>query len=359
MRTMAICGVLVAHGVSAFISNHLSPSWNAFTGWLGFVGVEMFFALSGFLVGGIIAKSLTNFDKYTAIKHFWIMRWYRTIPNYAFYLLIHIFFLANTTTLFSTIKQHAHYLFFLQSFAWSHPQFFPESWSLAIEEWFYLLTPLSIWLLTKLKFSTQKSLIITIATLIIIPIALRTGIAFLRPDLGIEFHRKVVVLRLDAIMYGVIAAYMHHKHHAIFKRNSAYSFLTGITLLSTVLLYQFSGFANDLNKDIPFKTIALSLTPFACALLIPFLFQQKASPSKVSGNVIYFFAKISYSLYLCNLIALEIIQRHIIKSNATSLQISIFAFFAFLLLCSLIATFTYKYVEKPFLNYRNKKYAHQ
>lgn len=357
MRTIAIGGVLLSHGISVFISNHLSQFWNAFAGWLGFIGVEMFFALSGFLVGGIVIKSLEKLDNYSTIKHFWIMRWYRTLPNYFFYLLLHAFLITGMDGTFDFLVQHVRYLFFFQSFAWHHPPFFPEAWSLAVEEWFYFLMPISIWTLMRLKSSAKSSLFVTIAVLTFAPILLRLGVAFFRPDLGIELQRKAVLLRLDAIMYGVAAAYVFHRHNAIFTNRKLPFFYIGIFFLISIFLYQFLGFAGDLNRDIPFKVVVLSLAPLGCAFLIPFIYQIKSVPVNLFAKSVNFIAKISYSLYLCNLIVLSFVHKHLSLRDPSTLEGTILVFLVFLLLCTFMASLTYKCIEKPILDYRDRKYS--
>ena len=56
-------------------------------------GVSIFFVLSGFLIGGILIKVLeTEPATFKTLFNFWIRRWFRTLPNYLFILLILIFF---------------------------------------------------------------------------------------------------------------------------------------------------------------------------------------------------------------------------------------------------------------------------
>lgn len=138
LRAIAIICVLIAH-TTFIISEKLD---NAFTYEFGFLGVEFFFVLSGFLIGGILIKLTTSegglsFEK---IKSFWIRRWFRTLPNY--YL---IFVFSSINEVLYRHHYDSHFLTFLifsQNFTSPPPPFFNVSWSLSIEEWFYVTFPI-------------------------------------------------------------------------------------------------------------------------------------------------------------------------------------------------------------------------
>ena len=81
MRATAILMVVFSHVLwilpirKNLVSEVLSLS--------GLLGVEIFFVLSGFLIGRIIFNSFVN-GKFTIkeVSYFWIRRWFRTLPNY-------------------------------------------------------------------------------------------------------------------------------------------------------------------------------------------------------------------------------------------------------------------------------------
>ncbi|RYY95852.1 MAG: acyltransferase, partial [Chitinophagaceae bacterium] len=81
MRAIAILLVLVAHSHFFWPGSYRAQQW--FFGATAFWGVELFFVLSGFLIGRIL---LRLFDKAhvsaASIRVFWIRRWLRTLPNY-------------------------------------------------------------------------------------------------------------------------------------------------------------------------------------------------------------------------------------------------------------------------------------
>jgi peptidoglycan/LPS O-acetylase OafA/YrhL len=133
----------------------------------GFWGVELFFVLSGFLIGSILYKTFVN-EIFTlqSVFHFLKRRWFRTLPNYYLVLLLNIliaFFLGFS------IENMGSYFFFLQNFSSKSSAFFPESWSLSIEEFTYLLLPFSFFIigLTKVK-NKSKLFLFVIVVLILV-----------------------------------------------------------------------------------------------------------------------------------------------------------------------------------------------
>jgi peptidoglycan/LPS O-acetylase OafA/YrhL len=108
----------------------------------GFLGVELFFCLSGFLIGTILLKVVdSGHAGPKELLSFWVKRWFRTIPIYWFCLLLYVAcFLYFKYPEFGSIDgtHLLGYFVFIQNLFYYHPHFFEVSWSLCIEEWFYL-----------------------------------------------------------------------------------------------------------------------------------------------------------------------------------------------------------------------------
>ncbi len=102
---------------------------------IGSIGVEIFFVLSGFLIGGILLRDI---DKNLSLKqtliNFWTRRWFRILPLYYIILLFKFIVVDH-----SIGKNILYYVLFLQNNFYGI-DFLPVSWSLVIEEWFYLLS---------------------------------------------------------------------------------------------------------------------------------------------------------------------------------------------------------------------------
>jgi hypothetical protein len=146
VRGIAVLGVIVAHGLSPIQTE--SP-WADFLKALlsfGTYGVDLFFVLSGFLITGILLK---NHGAGNLLKVFWIRRIARIMPLYVAFLVIMYsvcaFFIPENMP---KVPGWA-YFFYLQNFflaggAAPSSFGFDITWSLVIEEHFYLLFPFLI-----------------------------------------------------------------------------------------------------------------------------------------------------------------------------------------------------------------------
>jgi peptidoglycan/LPS O-acetylase OafA/YrhL len=153
IRGIAILVVLINHCVpliqptrfSQYVIRLLTPGW---------AGVELFFVLSGFLITGILLRTKEATNYFTS---FYARRFLRIFPIYyatlSAILLLSIRSMGISSILPSSEIQRASYYFYLQNWPvfWTHG-FFKYSilghfWSLAVEEQFYVVWPVLMWLL--------------------------------------------------------------------------------------------------------------------------------------------------------------------------------------------------------------------
>jgi peptidoglycan/LPS O-acetylase OafA/YrhL len=125
VRSFAISLVLFNHIFSNTFKIDMGIWW-----YLAYLGVDIFFALSGFLIGTIlirICESNNGTLPLTQTKLFLIRRWFRTVPLYIIMLLINFIF---SKYVFKSIDVfNWKYLFWLQNFDTPPPKFFGESWT--------------------------------------------------------------------------------------------------------------------------------------------------------------------------------------------------------------------------------------
>ena len=115
IRATAILMVLVSHG-RTFLPEF---EYRDYLGVFGFLGVELFFVLSGFLLGSILFKEFALRDYgFNTLKQFWIRRWFRTLPLYFIFVLLNIFLLQH---FFGQKEWSWTYFLFLQNFTTPHP----------------------------------------------------------------------------------------------------------------------------------------------------------------------------------------------------------------------------------------------
>lgn len=312
-------------------------------------GVELFFVLSGFLIGSILIKEFNtkkSFDL-TSLTNFWKRRWFRTLPNYYLILLIN-FLLIKYNVIDGKIESfNFKFLFFLQNFSTGFTDFFWESWSLSVEEWFYISIPLLIILFSRF-FNKKTTLNIVIITLIITPLLYRISISDMSVDSfwwDINF-RKVVLTRLDAIGYGVLAAYLKFYYPSFWVKNQNRMFITGLGIFITILYIQ-----SEPNTFYS-KTLYLSLTSIGAMLLLSKADSLKTIKYNTLKRIVTHISKISYAMYLVNLaLVAQVIDHNFPPQN------NLEKFYLYLLYWSatiILSTLLFHFFEKPMMNLRDR-----
>ena len=128
VRAAAIIVVVNCHSASAFAGGVTRDVFG-----LGGKGVDLFFVLSGWLLGTQLLTELRESGTIDT-KRFWSRRWFRTLPAYYTILLITY----STNYIKNGAKINLNYLTFTQNYLDIMP-YFGISWSLCVEEYFYLL----------------------------------------------------------------------------------------------------------------------------------------------------------------------------------------------------------------------------
>jgi peptidoglycan/LPS O-acetylase OafA/YrhL len=193
-RGLAILLVLLYHGVAPPVSGELSRGGRVFLeiSQHGWVGVDLFFVLSGFLITGILIDSRSRQDYY---RRFYVRRVLRILP--AFYAmlivlliggwiswrfsLLSVLFLANSTPLAGIPIQYG------------------PLWSLAVEEHFYMLWPAVV------RKVTFLGLILTMAAIVVATPMLRS-IDFIRTGEPANWVRLYTWFNLDGLALGALLA---------------------------------------------------------------------------------------------------------------------------------------------------------
>lgn len=349
MRAVAILAVLLTHAQLVFPVPAKPTALMKIPAVSGTLGVELFFILSGFLIGSILLSLASKFDNLRVLPAFWQRRWFRTLPNYFLFLILNIFaFLFLTREIPNLLL----YLTFTQNWLWPHPDFFAQAWSLAVEEWFYLLFPISLFLIYRVSKSFTAAFLLSALVFIVLPTLVRVQWA-LTPGHNSwdEFFRKVMFVRLDAIMYGVLAAWA--KQHF----PSAWSRLRiPLLLFGGLVLYFGWSFATSQGLNVSFfaKTFLFSLISIGFACMLPAFDQWTIAKENGLTRLIRLIALWSYSLYLSNLLVIQVFQFVQQKIGKASIPLDIALFVLFYLICLLVSSLVYTYFEKPLTDLREK-----
>ncbi|WP_420151772.1 acyltransferase family protein [Spirosoma sp.] len=373
MRAIAILIVVDAHATIALKEYYDGAFWHHLLP----DGVELFFVLSGFLIGGILIRSYEKKGTFNGdlLLNFWTRRWFRTLPNY--YLVLTGLIVTALLRAWRSGLQHtlpdgsilAKYFVFVQNFAQPIPNFFPETWSLAIEEWSYITLPLLLWTLHSLlsaRLPRQRIVLLTILSIIIGTNLYRVFLSLQIPvsDGEVEF-RGMVATRLDAISYGVLGAYCRHYFPTYWtnRRLQQRLFILGLVLTmltalsASILALQFYFEWGVLSAYTVYKrTFYFLVTGVNMALLLPFMEGWRTATGAWArfgiARAITHISLISYSMYLLNLtpIMSNIIER-IPTTSLTTGWLKVGLFWALVLVLS---TLLFKFFEKPVTELRER-----
>ncbi len=343
IRSAAIIFVLILHS-----SLLLSPHFNILPYMKLPDGVDIFFVLSGFLIGRMIINKLNAEEKWTlrSAIDFIQRRWFRTLPNYFLFLIINIVLVYVGITQGIINKNTAAYFVFLQNFHKPLDLFFWESWSLSVEEWFYLLFPFLLLILFFTSSNKKSVLATTIALFIIIPFIIRILFAMESSQLSdwttwdLSF-RKLVITRLDCIAVGVLGAFIYVYKNELWKKTKVISFITGIILLTWMCTIKFS--------QITFfnKTFYFSINAFAIILVFPLLECYKEE--KIPFRPLKFISNISYSVYLSHLPLMYTFLKFWPVHNDVQ---ALLRYSNYLIVVGLISNFLFRFFEEPIKNIR-------
>lgn len=242
IRAVAITTVLFAHATAIIWGPRRTIT--LISGPLAVLGVEIFFVLSGYLIGGILLRIIEKRGRLDPqdIVSFWKRRWWRTLPNYLLFLLIYIC-LAHPP-LFHIPREFGRFFVFCQNLTPRHPNYdvFPVSWSLAIEEWEYILLPictaLAVSIFVPRGVRVSRAILMAISLMIAVPLLLKcvTG-SGLPWD---AYFRKVVCYRLDSIGYGVLLAWISMYNPTLFSKlkTSASLYVTVGVIVTALVVTQ-------------------------------------------------------------------------------------------------------------------------
>ena len=291
---------LRAIAVISVIIYHLNENW--LSG--GFLGVDIFFVISGFLITGIIITEIQQNS--FSLKQFYTRRIKRIYPAFITVMAL-VSFIASVIFIYNDFnklrKTIELAIAFLSNFYLGLTQgYFDLSanenpvlhiWSLAVEEQYYLIFPLILILAYK-KFREIK--VLFIITLILFFILLATSF------IPANFYKEVLHqpniyylsnLRFPELLVGSLLAIYHNLSNKVQLSKQVNNILA---ILSTLLLFSCLFLMNNDIAYIP--GITLILPCIFTALIIHTTSQNNIIKLCLSNKVIVFIGKISYSLYL-------------------------------------------------------------
>lgn len=322
LRAIAILMVLFLH-----ITANFSTKLNVYSGF-GKYGVELFFVLSGFLVGCLFFNE-KHVKGSVNISNFILRRVSRTLPPY-FIVLIPAFL---SVYIFKEQDFNFKYLFFLQNYMEKIP-FYKVSWSICVEEHFYLILPFVLLFLFKLNSNIFRFFLITVflfSPLFFRLIEIKNITAFGYYQTASHFH-------FDSMILGVIAAWLYTFKNIKFNMK----FQLSIILLSVIILFM-SFFIGTINMFI-YGKLLLSFAFAFLVLMSASTRQLRIGQSKLIRNI----AVSSYATYLTHPILINVLNAVLFKEH-------IYIYMLILLVLTLIVGFLfYLIIEKKIMVLREK-----
>lgn len=208
LRALAIVVVMVFH-LQTYLPEFLEP-----VGRVGWMGVDIFFVLSGFLIGSQLLKPYLRGQK-LSLADFYRRRAFRILPAYL--LMVLLYFTVPAWRESPGISPPWMFLTFTQNFFidYSVHQAFSFAWSLCVEEHFYLVLPLLVLLL--MKRPSFRRTVALLAAVALAGMAARGYVLFhiLRPlsntddGFGLAYLERIyypTYMRLDGLLVGVSLA---------------------------------------------------------------------------------------------------------------------------------------------------------
>lgn len=354
MRAIALVLVVFSH--LYYLIGSEDELLIALSGFAGFLGVEIFFALSGFLIGNMLLKLFLR-DSFSIhdVVEFIKRRWFRTLPSYYLILLVNLFLMFFLHYEVSNVWK---YFFFLQNFSAYEIEFYRESWSLSIEEWTYTSIPIFLFLLYQLRFKNRKFVFLIFLLFAILFFHILRFYAFPKLDLvnldkwNVNI-KSVVIYRIDAVLFGMIVSWMY-----FFYRNSLLNlrivlalFALGLFVFQFAILHKYNVFLE--TSPIYYNVFYFTIISLICCSLLPLFIKLKTTNNLILRFVTYL-SKVSYSVYLLHYSVVMVLFKYFIEINKFEINKTV------LIIVYLIVTFTlsgilYKYYEKPTTDLRDKK----
>ncbi|MEP7070862.1 MAG: acyltransferase [Verrucomicrobiota bacterium] len=355
LRALAIAFVFIVHGLGP-LKSHL-PWWAGFLGHGGFYGVELFFVLSGFLIGTIIVRSGLKMQSASNVFVFYSRRWLRTLPLFFAILLLNVFLepvLRDRTLAAADIIRHGA---FLANFSGFHMNFFGESWSLAVEEWFYLLFPAALWLSLRRTNRFDLAFVVVAMAFLLFSTGARVLSAQQLGATWFKAERMVVIYRFDAIMIGVLSAWIAARAPAAWRKYATLCVILGS--LASVVLY--ASLWKVTNHDITWsadsffaRTFRFTFVSISFALLLPAASRWKLQRENFVSTSVRAIALWSYALYLIHTPTILLLQRYLPLAWQGSTLPATGMVLLEIALSLFLSALLYRYLESPCTHLRDR-----
>jgi peptidoglycan/LPS O-acetylase OafA/YrhL len=296
----------------------------------GWLGVDLFFVLSGYFITTILRRSRTDVHFW---QEFWIKRATRILPPLLLLLLV-----TGLTFRVSLIKVFCYLFSMGDVLAYARP-FRPldSLWSLAVEEHFYIVWPFAV------RFLSRKTLLYSVVGAIIAEPILRALLS-LRVT-GWEATYYLTPFRVDGLCFGCLMALLleSERGRSLLRTWSA-PCLVSVCALWMILRLSLGMSFTRTHPSIAYNSLAYSIISLGAFAIIAYLVSKPSSPvAKVlAWRGIVFCGAISYGFYLYQLLIRELVTTAFHLSYKR-------AFFLDLPITALAAWLSFRFYESPLI----------
>lgn len=345
LRAIAIFMVILAHAGLAIIPG-------------GFVGVDVFFVLSGYLITGLLLRELEQTGQIAFMK-FYARRLARLFPALAFMLIVSS---SLTIWILSAVEARSQLASFPFALTWTSNLYFTfttfdyfdefanrdlflHTWSLGVEEQFYLIWPIALWFVfwlgKKQRKANQHTFSLMLPSLIMVFIAslilslfwtvnLPQGAFYLMPS-------RIWQFSLGAIVYIIFRNDSFSKNSLIQSPNKIFKYFM---LGAGLILIIGSGIA--LHPDLAYPGFWALLPSFGAAMIIAAgHILPKSSGGLLAHPILVWLGDRSYSLYLWH-------WPIFVVGFSMGFQGQLLPTFSMVLLSILAAILSFRFIELPF-----------
>lgn len=350
LRALAVTLVVLHHYV-LFVSDAPTFGW---VGEIGWAGVDLFFALSGYLIGNQIFGAMASPQGFS-LRHFYARRLLRTLPN--FWAVLALYYLWPAFRGDAPLLPLWRYLSFTQNIGLEPGSAFSHAWSLCIEEQFYVLLPALALLGAAFGGALRAPLRwawIAIGAAFVLGMAMRWQVWLdgMRGPGWLHHYYKYIyyasLCRFDELLAGVAIAMLKNRHGAAWIRVMRHgNSLLGAGALASALAAWL--FLRD-HYDLAVTVFGYPLLALGCSLLILAALAPGSVLHRLRVPGAASLALWSYAVYLvhkqvCVMVAARLGRAGFGPEDGTTIGLSLAA--------SLLAGWLlYRLVETPFMMLR-------
>lgn len=360
LRALAVLAVIVYHFVPSVLPG-------------GFIGVDVFFVLSGFLITSLLVQEWRARDQ-ISLKRFWQRRARRLLPALALMLVATVtvvgfvggdILIGLPAQLLGAVTFSSNWVYLLTGASYEAaltPALFNNLWSLAVEEQFYVLWPLAVvagFVATR-RLTQRRSRAVMVASTVLLAVA-SAALMFVLfvPDhdptrvyFGTDTH-------LFGLMLGAVLAYVMVPHPTLgWPRrlplvSRATQWMPGRTVRVGHLLIALVALAVLVWSAVSFEFAdlrtyrgGLLLVDAATVALIAVIVCNQNAARKIEGRVLGWVGRRSYGLYLWHWPILVVVA-HVASDRAAGHDANLVTFAVALGLTFACAALSYRFVELP------------